>query len=873
MERQIKIEYNPKRAVEVDYGNRRNVGLMDSIELTAQLDAVSKVYVSPTGDDANNGLSNLSPVRTITRAIDIAVVDDYDAIIFMPGMHSYYASYNLFGKMAIALPGAQFTNVDIYFSNAYGADAFPATPLMGIPVWFTGRGDMPENVEKSNRLYWPGVCRHPSGGSGILKLLRFNMYYDNDLSLAKAVDSTEYEWQVDNFFDVIDAYFIGLGYTSFTRLGDAFVASTEFDNLPENLVAMTDGAGKVFVVTSIVASLTGSMAYGSRKRLHIIWYNGEIKYWYEMDEYVSHEVTHPTGSQYWLLNVGSADTAGPAIAYSVDPVSGYHRYSAIQPNKRVTDTGYKYEVTKSEAIPNNSKYMVAGVYYDGVPMFSKYNGDGLCYSAQQISDALQSAGGSYSALPTWAKDFFSASQRQNAKAMGYRRPGRPYNVGINANGLHNGHILRPAATVNPNSPYVTGPRMLSTNAPASSKDPVFFESSEAFGDNLFYGGAVINFLWYAPADNRTYYASILDLSNDGITEVYGLGINSRLQNCEVLLTDFATQKNAYEAGGAIWNYKNRLKVNDPNYVEAWIPNTEHSPVADGDASTDSQLLKIGEGYRGTVSRYAAGIKSLKESIFVGVNIISVGVKLWHVSAATCGYAVTDDIEVYGCAFAHFSGYYLTPDGSPMTILHSVIREAVSQNLIPPDSTLTNVKSADPLFKSVENPYDLRLKAISKGDFIDSPAIALTPQTSFFGGQREAGAYDDKGSLIITWDSFLIVFPWVMPIDSGRTILENQRRDGVQTRISVSKTSIKLSLQWPYALSKDDLINIERLLNADESIVRIYFSPVSKPDKYLSGYIRQNFKTGGPISLMSLMSDKVQLEFSTPQPADSIYNYL
>jgi hypothetical protein len=182
-------------------------------------------------------------------------------------------------------------------------------------------------------------------------------------------------------------------------------------------------------------------------------------------------------------------------------------------------------------------------------------------------------------------------------------------------------------------------------------------------------------------------------------------------------------------------------------------------------------------------------------------------------------------------------------------------------------------SADPLFRSFVNPYDLRLQAVAKDDFFDSPAIGFTPDVSAFGGNREAGAYDEQASVSTAWDEFTIIFPWKVNSGTDRVRLSNKRRDGVKSKLSVALPTVTLQMLWNYALSEPDLRNIETMLEAEESLVRIFFNPVAQPTKYLEGHIDQSAKHGGPYGLLPNVTDQMQLDFDCAQPSGSIYDYL
>ena len=864
MERNIKIQYNPQKEFATESAAGHSVGLMTADELTTLLASVSKIYVDPVdGDDANDGESEAAAVLTMAEGIAKAVDGDFDAVVLMPGSHGYLASHNLFGKKLIAKAGARIIDLGTYGNTSFTtAFVFSGTQYFydkllptltsfepGQPVWFTGRDDKGIAALKSNRQYQ--VCVHPGGE---MRLISYKMWFDETTESKIAHTGLATEWSVADTLGEMETYFAAHGYASLGFPGSLFDC---FNTTVYNrLATYTDGAGRVFVALTIRCDLTGGSSY---RHITTIWHNGAIQYWYD----------NPVTTGYidnGALNYGSAVDAMPMIRQGVLHYSDHTDITvrAVQPNKRYVDTGYEFSLTETWArdAVNNNRTMVSAVYFDGVPMFSTFLGDDKCCSAQQLSDALETAAGVPASLPSWADDFIRTEQRFLAKTLGYTFAG-PYNILAGDNFT---------ARTNPNCPYMTSQRMLSTDAAASDFDPVFFESAESLSDNVFCGGAVINVLHYAPQPPTKHFFTG---SSYGIVAptlpVCGLGVNSRLQNCEVYTCDIGRQVLAYEGDDLAivdstnWDRANRL------YIEAWFTTTAVTTDLAGGVTHSDKCRTINFN-RFSINRTAFD-RRLKNSACVGMYLIAEHVQLWHISATVCVYATIDDTLMHGCCFSYFTGYYLTPDASPITATYCWIKEALASNLIPPDSDVTNSQSGDPLFRNTGSPYDLRLQALAKDDFFDSPAIAFTPEVSAFGGAREAGAYDEKATVTTTWSEFTIVFPWMMPTGIDRLRLENRRTDGKKTKLSVSTGTWNAALGWTYALSEADLRNIELMLAASSSLVRIFLNPISKPTKYLEGYLTHSVKNGGPFGLMPNLSDKVSLEFDAKMPADSIYEYL
>lgn len=868
MERTIKIEFDPQRSYAVESGDGHVVGLMTDAMLTAELAAVSKIFVSPSGSDSYDGLTELTPVKSMAKGIELAVSNSRAAVVLMPGDHYYLASHNLYGKRLIGMSGVRLLDIGTTTAGnigltsykwsfdareMYNASISPALSgfqpdYCGTGVWFTGRSDIPTDAGKANRYYLPAVS-----DGGALRLCRLRMHYN---AQPVPIDPLENEWQVSDAIGDMEVYFGSEGYPSIAfpspvSLDEVLVAS------PENSVfAHTDGAGRVFVVLRTKCDLAGGSDF---REVVTIWYNGAIQYWYELP-------LSPSEADYGPQCYGNATTAGPMIRqYGMFGGGGYQRHTAIQPKKRIGASGYQYSVqdTFVDNIFDRVRARVPAFYFDGVPMFSDFQGTGKCYSAQQFSDALQSAAGVFANLPAWASAIITSAQRTLAVAHGYGRGG-PYN--------RFGAFIDYAQNTNPNTPFLTAPAMTSTDAAASALDPVYFASAEAVADNLFYGGSVVNINYFAQLPVGK--ARIAPYNTQDIPlAVHGLGVNTRLQNCQIIGTDIGAQVRSYTEQAQVNAQAFYRQAQDRAFIEAWNPTGTLSTDQDAEGTVFSNFILGADFNWYCSSAKPTGAVRIRNSAFAGIYLVAERAELWHVSATSCAYACTNDEHIFGSCFSYFTGYYLTPDASPVVLDYCFVRESLAQNLIPPGSTVTNTQSTDPLFRSVVNPYDLRLQATSKDDFFDSPALAATPTVSVFGGNREAGAYDERGIVEITWRSFEIVFPWLMPIETDRFRVSNRRRDGVRTKYSTSKASVGLRMQWRVALSETDLRNIERLVNADECMIRVYFNPVSKPTTYLTGYVDQSMRHGGPMALLSNVSENVSLDFDLQQPGESLFDWI
>lgn len=866
MERTIKIEFDPQRSYAVESGSAHAVGMMTQEMLEAELSSVSKVYVSPSGVDTNNGITEITPVKSIAKAIELAVGTTLAAIVLMPGNHYYLASHNLYGKKLIAKPGARLIDIGTATAGNLGltsmkwsfdavamfnASVSPALPgygpnQCGTGVWFTGRSDTPTDAGKANRYYLPAVS---DGGS--LRLCRLRLQYD---SQPLPIDATEQEWQVSDALGEMEVYFAAEGFPSIAFPSPGTLAGVLVTSTVNSVFAHTDGAGRVFVVLRTKCDLSGGSNF---REIVTIWYNGAIQYWYELP-------LTPTEGDYGPQCYGNAVTAGPMIRqYAMFGGGAYVRHTAIQPRKRIGASGYQFSVQDPFNNITGVRTRVPAFYFDGVPMFSDFQGIGKCYSAQQFSDALQAAGGVFANLPAWASKVITSAQQSLALAMGYGRGG-PYN--------RFGASFDYAQNTNPNSPFMTAPSMTATDAASSSLNPVFFSSAESAADSLFYGGALVNVKFFAQVPIGKAKLAPYNIQDIPLA-VHGLGLNTRLQNCMIFGTDIGAQLRSYndDATSSIQSFYRRPQ--DRVFIEGWNPTSLVSAAPDTTGSIHSNFVLAADANWYCTSSRPTGEVRVKNSVFAGLYLIAENAELWHVSATSCAYACTNDEQIFGSCFSYFTGYYLTPDASPVALDYCFVRESLAQNLIPPGSTVTNTSSTDPLFRSVANPYDLRLQATSKDDFFDSPALAATPTVSLFGGNREAGAYDERGIVEITWRSFEIVFPWLMPIETDRFRVSNRRRDGVRTKYSTGKASVGLRMQWRVALSEADLRNIERLVNADESMIRVYFNPVSKPTTYLTGYVDQSMRHGGPMALLSNVSENVSLDFDLQQPGESLFDWI
>lgn len=305
----------------------------------------------------------------------------------------------------------------------------------------------------------------------------------------------------------------------------------------------------------------------------------------------------------------------------------------------------------------------------------------------------------------------------------------------------------------------------------------------------------------------------------------------------------------------------------------------------------SQVSGLSQDFPSCAVLRGAGEKNLIDSLKVGIgsNNISNIVKdcrivnceraiglatVQHATIHKCVYAVEGSSVVEDSIIAYCTGQYINETGVPMTITRSVIREALNQNLVPVDSILTLVKIGDPFFKSANQPFDLHLRSIFANDPINSPAIglSLTPSIHNAAIMREAGAYDDFYASTEAWQSVTLDAPWDVGAEPRREFSSNKLSDGRHTVGALSSPALLCRLRW-LAVKSETIQALQALIHADSMLIRIYFNPVSRPDIYIEGYIEPRVKLGPPAGPVTGVSDRPELAFTAQLPAGDFHGLL
>ena len=149
-----------------------------------------------------------------------------------------------------------------------------------------------------------------------------------------------------------------------------------------------------------------------------------------------------------------------------------------------------------------------------------------------------------------------------------------------------------------------------------------------------------------------------------------------------------------------------------------------------------------------------------------------------------------------------------------------------------DNLGINNLEADPLFISLINPTDFRLRSVSGGFGIDSPALLYVPDVTNF---TNAGAFDDLGATVERLETIVVDRPSGVPIQiKGESFQLNDLPDVVEAQEKA--VSAIFNLNW----TKERLRHDERLkilqIMLFSPLVRVYFNPSSRPVDFLEGVI-------------------------------------
>lgn len=259
----------------------------------------------------------------------------------------------------------------------------------------------------------------------------------------------------------------------------------------------------------------------------------------------------------------------------------------------------------------------------------------------------------------------------------------------------------------------------------------------------------------------------------------------------------------------------------------------------------------------------------------------------------CGDAVTDgelqQCVVFKCMRAHrgslnrfirnsivseCSGQYISQLNQ--TVENSIIHEALNQNLLIPGSVEVGVVfKGNPFFKSNTQPYDLRVQAVVKGNALDSPALGISSNASAFGGQRDAGAYDEKGELLTQRERFEISAPWAKRDRLERRSKNNVTESGIYTILPTSGTYMSVVFTWELSITDADRQKLNRMIQADDLRIWLYPRPIEDPTLVLAGYIETRADVSNVRGFVDLPGNRVGIRarFQAPDPTQNIEDYL
>ena len=240
------------------------------------------------------------------------------------------------------------------------------------------------------------------------------------------------------------------------------------------------------------------------------------------------------------------------------------------------------------------------------------------------------------------------------------------------------------------------------------------------------------------------------------------------------------------------------------------------------------------------------------------------------------YACESSETIKNSILDDLTGQFINSTGGIMTIQDSIVNEQVNSNIIPALAVkIGSVLTRNPFFKSTVQPFNLRLQATTKGDPLDSPAIGLTSTVSAFGGNREAGSYDDFSTLGIAREEVEIFAPWITNVKGERKSKENAVESGDRFTLSLSGQSLIYRFDWKLPVTDTERQIIHRIMSAENNRILFNPNPLAAPGEFIEGSFKPKTDYSNHRSILSNVADKLFLvvSFKAPDSTTSLAGVL
>lgn len=826
MERTVRFDFNPRRVANTDQGPAP--GLIGALGEPGS----SVVYVSAsTGDDADTGLTEVLAKKTIYGALQTA----QDNIVLMDGTFGYWATIDLQGKQ-------------IYARNDVVIEKRSNT-IPGALIGTTFEGGQVRGSASDDNRFWHCVY----GESGGLIEIEIIERRSDGVQLQAAVDT--------DFGATVNGVFSELTFNNAQIAGAA----------NSGALVHIFGTNKVFAIAVLCSSASYGFA-GDASMQTVICFDetGTPTHYYVVEGISPSSGTNPDLRSFRSLGTNAG---GRAMIQAAAGGGGSFDYIIVEPNVAPTNPGwYRFISAPGLTAPSPQTGGITPANYAGdiiqwIHEPQAFNT--IAYTLDQLYDAFVLAADTYASLPFSLQDFFY--ERPQLYSM------QRYFSGIDNNfGPAVGFPAFPDAKLDaaPCNEYYTCPWDQVTGTPpanttdiplSAGQNPTFFDNDDIKTMALFTNGACRNILVDLTDSTFTVQVTPTDrfIGRDG--NIGGLISDGDAVNCEAvgMSGDFRRSEEFNLFGGGTQTYTTTPKT---------------ACVADGQIDL-CQVASFWQGFNNfgltgsplnmsnsefIVCAYAgSGGSSATES----ANSV-----LWHCSVLKCYGATLNVTKIFGSAISELTGPFVNQVSS--TIEDSIVRESTT-NVIQTGSTLINVVIANPQFRSTLQPFDLRLKAIAKGDAVDSPGLGLTATPSIHGGNREAGAYDDNSVLQEFWETISIVAPWTTAVNGEAQSKTNKVNDGRQPTLSLSKPSFIYDFNWELPVVNEEREKLLRILRSAENRFRFYAKPVANPAIFIEGHFVPKVDFSSERSTVAVIAKglKIRVIFPAPDAPALIEDYL
>jgi len=866
MEDLIKVDFNERFVIEAENGH------VIGATTASGFPATDVVYVSGTGEDTGAGTIG-DPFRTIYRALEEVELN----IIMVDGIHGYYGTIDLDGKKLYNNPGVDWRYIDPDTSPIRAGADFDANPT----TYYDNGGAL-----APDGFYMPqlnGTLATPTD----IRIYRFRGEIDQNSELPI--------WSLVTPFSILDyqdeiVNVAGVGAPPYL---------TNFFLFTETLRAWYDPQLDKILITAVI-SLRDETA-----PLDVV--HTPMAFTFDLTDYVGHaqlednrqDIAGLKLARFFDIFSGVASKIGPNVfKYEIiSPAQSFTDYHIVNCRASNSFMGFNSTplddwVTDSIVVARNNN---AGM--DFARLFKRFNTDHSSNRGGELHHASMTKNGHQWTHKDKSGNVSTLSKSQIIdQALAFDDDEANLNSFL-GNFILRSHILSFDGTTAPASVVITNIATGSISQAQFIRDfyeevyPELAEITEgeltglnqlmAFG---VYGGSQQN---YMSEKNFTQHTDVPT----------GGGNLYSPQGFHVVIAPTLYASQGHNRHPLFFNSPLIKNINltitpavDPTRkdfvhgISAHVDLVEQSDFNGREINHDSAVVSYGVSEKCSFNKTGWGVDNIlgaldlraDNTIFLSIGIAVRKTRAWHTDIFKGVNACAADETIENSIVSDCSGQFINATGLAMTIKDSVIREQLNANVIPILAIKQGtVLSRNPFFKSIVQPFNLKLQSTTKGDPLDSPAIGLTTTPSAFGGVREAGAFDDFSTVKSFFETFEVIAPWVADIRGERQSKTNKVETGSQPTLALSQQTLIVKFDWKLPVTDIERQFIHRLMSASTTKVRFHLKPIEFPGQFLEGFIVPKTNYSNKQAIIDNLPSKLNItvNFKAPDATVEINDFI